>query len=385
MNYKEQTMTRYILLLAAAIMLASCSHKKPEQDNTEQAETDTSLVKLTPLQIKNAGIQIGNPVVTQASGILKLQGSIDVPPQSTVSVSFPLGGYLKRTDLLPGVHVRRGQVLGVLEDMQYIQLQQDYLSAKERELFAETEYKRQFELNASKASSDKVLQQARTEMETQRISMRSLAQKLELIGLNPRHLSSTSISKSVNILSPIDGFVSKVNVNIGKYTSPTDVLFELVNPKDIHLALNVFEKDVNQLSIGQQVITYTTAHPEIKYDAEIILISKNLNEDRMANVHCHFEKFDASLLPGMFMNAEVKINNQTALAVAEQAVVKWQNKNYVFTDQGKNTFRMAPVTIGNLNDGQQQISGQSITANTKLVTQNAYALLMKLKNNAEEE
>ncbi len=378
-------MTRYILLLTAAVMLASCSHNKTEQENNEQAETDTSLVKLTPLQIKNADIQVGTPVVTQASGILKLQGSIDVPPQSTVSVSFPLGGYLKRTDLLPGVHVRKGQVLGVLEDMQYIQLQQDYLSAKEKEIFAETEYKRQSELNASKASSDKVLQQALTEMETQRITMRSLAQKLELIGINPRRLSSTSISKSVNILSPIDGFVSKVNVNIGKYTSPTDVLFELVNPKDIHLALNVFEKDVNQLSIGQRVITYTTAHPEVKYEAEIILISKNLNEDRVANVHCHFEKFDASLLPGMFMNADVKINNQTALAVAEQAVVKWQNKYYVFTDQGQNTFRMVPVTIGNLNGGQQQITAQSITANTKLVTHNAYALLMKMKNNAEEE
>ncbi len=378
-------MTRYILLLAAAVTLASCSHKKPEQESTEQAETDTLLVKLTSLQIKNAGIQVGTPVLTQASGILKLQGSIDVPPQSTVSVSFPLGGYLKRTDLLPGVHVRRGQVLGVLEDMQYIQLQQDYLSAKERELFAETEYKRQLELNASKASSDKVLQQARTEMQTQRITMQSLAQKLELIGINPRHLSSNNISKSVNILSPIDGFVSKVNVNIGKYTSPTDVLFELVNPKDIHLALNVFEKDVNQLSVGQRVITYTTAHPEMKYEAEIILISKNLNEDRMANVHCHFEKFDASLLPGMFMNAEVQVNNQTALTVTEQAVVKWQNKYYVFTDQGHNTFRMVPVTTGNQNNRQQQISGQSITANTKLVTQNAYALLMKMKNNAEEE
>jgi cobalt-zinc-cadmium efflux system membrane fusion protein len=379
-------MTRYILLLATAIILASCSHKKAEQESAAQeAETDTSLVKLTPLQIKNAGIQIGTPVVTQASGILKLQGSIDVPPQSTVSVSFPLGGYLKRTDLLPGVHVRKGQILAVLEDMQYIQLQQDYLSAKERELFTETEYKRQLELNASKASSDKVLQQARTEMETQRITMRSLAQKLELIGINPRRLSSTSISKSVNILSPIDGFVSKVNVNIGKYTSPTDVLFELVNPKDIHLALNVFEKDVNLLSIGQRVITYTTTRPEIIYEAEIILISKNLNEDRMANVHCHFEKFDASLLPGMFMNAEVKVNNQTALAVAEQAIVKWQNNYFVFTDQGQNTFRMAPVTMGNLNNGQQQISGQSITASTKLVTQNAYALLMKMKNNAEEE
>ncbi len=380
------TMKRYILPGFIAIaMLTACGDKKAPQEETEAAPTDTTLVSLTATQFKNAGIEIGKPTSSQVSGVLRLQGSIDVPPQSTVSVSFPLGGYLKRTELLPGVHVYKGQVLAVLEDMQFIQIQQDYLSAREKELFAEKEYKRQQELNASKASSDKVTEQAKVEMETQKINMRSLAQKLELIGINPNRLNANNISKSVNILSPIDGFVSKVNVNIGKYTSPTDVLFELVNPKDIHLALDVFEKDVNQLAIGQKVITYTTDKPDKKYEAEIILISKNLNEDRMANVHCHFEKFDANLLPGMFMNAEVEVTNNTGLTVKDEAVVRWQNKHYVFVSQGNNTFKMVEVTLGNANAGMQQISTLTLTTNTDIVTKNAYSLLMKLKNSAEEE
>lgn len=377
-------MKKYIALCLLAALFAACGEQKAKQE-AEETEQDTTLVKLTAAQIKNAGIVVGSPVMSKVNGILKLQGAIDVPPQSTVSVSFPLGGYLKSTDLLPGVHVRKGQVLGILEDMQFIQMQQDYLSAKERFQFAETEYRRQQELNASKATSDKVFQQAKAEMETQRILMRSLAQKLELIDINPKRLTSANISKSVHILSPIDGFVSKVNVNIGKYTSPTDVLFELVNPKDIHLALDVFERDVNQLAIGQKVITYTTNNPDKKYEAEIILISKNLNEDRMASVHCHFEKFDASLLPGMFMNAEVQVANRTALTVPEEAVVRWQNKFYVFTAAGGNTFRIVPVTPGYQSNGQQQIEGEGINANSKLVTKNAYALLMKMKNSAEDE
>ncbi|RFZ94120.1 efflux RND transporter periplasmic adaptor subunit [Mucilaginibacter conchicola] len=379
-------MKTYILsILAATVLFASCGGEKPKKEAKEEKQADTLMVTLTPAQMKNAGIQTGMPSNENVSGVLKLQGSIDVPPQSTVSVSFPLGGYLKRTELLPGAHVRKGEVLGVLEDMQFIQIQQDYLSAREKELFAEKEYKRQQELNASKASSDKVMEQARTEMETQRINMRSLAQKLELIGINPNRLTAGNISKSVNIYSPIDGFVSKVNVNIGKYTSPTDVLFELVNPKDIHLALNVFEKDVNQLSVGQKVITYTTDNPDKKYEAEIILISKNLDEDRMASVHCHFEKFDASLLPGMFMNAEVEVKNATALTVNEDAVVRWQNKHYVFVDQGNNNFKITPVALGNANAGKQQVSGEGLTDKTTIVTKNAYALLMKLKNSAEDE
>ncbi|MBL4675162.1 MAG: efflux RND transporter periplasmic adaptor subunit [Mucilaginibacter sp.] len=379
-------MKTYILsILAATALFASCGGEKPKEEAKEEKPADTSMVTVTPAQMKNAGIETGTPSNETVSGVLKLQGSIDVPPQSTVSVSFPLGGYLKRTELLPGAHVRKGEVLGVLEDMQFIQIQQDYLSAREKELFAEKEYKRQQELNASKASSDKVMEQARTEMETQRINMRSLAQKLELIGINPNRLTAGSISKSVNIYSPIDGFVSKVNVNIGKYTSPTDVLFELVNPKDIHLALNVFEKDVNQLSVGQKVITYTTDNPQKKYEAEIILVSKNLDEDRMASVHCHFEKFDATLLPGMFMNAEVEVKNATALTVAEDAVVRWQSKHFVFVEQANNNFKITPVALGNANAGKQQVSGAGITDKTKIVTKNAYALLMKLKNNSEEE
>ncbi|MBE9583577.1 efflux RND transporter periplasmic adaptor subunit [Mucilaginibacter sp. JRF] len=379
-------MKKYIPILSFAVLLISaCGNNKDTEKQQEETVADTNIVKLTPQQIKNAGVETGTPQHGEISGMLILQGSIDVPPQSTISVSFPLGGYLKSTELLPGVHVKRCQVLGVLEDMQFIQLQQDYLSAKEKYLFAGAEHKRQLELNASKASSDKVLQQSKTEMESQRIAMQALAQKLNLIGINPARLTPANISKSVNILSPIDGFVAKVNVNIGKYTSPTDVLFELVNPKDIHLALNVFEKDVNQLRIGQRVIAYTNDHPEKKYEAEILLISKNLDQDRMATVHCHFEEFDSSLLPGMFMNAEVAVKNKKALTVNEDAVVRWQNKHYVFKESGNNTYRMSEVTPGEVNGGREEINGAGIDSATRIVTKNAYALLMKMKNSAEDE
>ncbi|PWV46137.1 efflux RND transporter periplasmic adaptor subunit [Chitinophaga sp. S165] len=375
-------MRQYLFLY---LLFVACNSHKTTEEPAAEASVDSSVVTLTGEQIKNAGIETGYPSTMAVSGTLRLQGTIDVPPQSTVSVSFPLGGYLKRTDLLPGAHVSKGQVLGVLEDMQFIQLQQDYLLAKEKFTFADTEFKRQQELNASKASSDKVLQQSKAEMESQRITMQALARKLELIGINPQHLNAANISKSVNILSPISGFVSKVNVNIGKYTAPTDVLFELVNPNDIHLALSVFEKDVNQLSVGQKVVAYNNEHPDKKYTAEILLISKNLDEDRMATVHCHFHQFDASLLPGMFMNAEVAVNNATALTVSEAAIVRWQNNFYVFADKGQHTFEMVQVTPGNIHEGQEQFSAPGVDTSTRVVTRNAYALLMKMKNSGDEE
>ena len=70
------------------------------------------------------------------------------------------------------------------------------------------------------------------------------------------------MSRSINVYSSIDGFVSKVNVNIGKYVNPTDVLFELINPEDIHLNLKVFEKDLDKLSIGQKIVAFNNNQPE---------------------------------------------------------------------------------------------------------------------------
>jgi cobalt-zinc-cadmium efflux system membrane fusion protein len=111
--------------------------------------------------------------------------------------------------LLPGMHVNKGEAIAVIEDQQYIQLQQDYLTAKARIGYLENEYNRQKDLNQNKASSDKVFQQAEAEYRSQQVLISSLAEKLQLIGISVRNISASKISRSVNIYSPITGFVSK--------------------------------------------------------------------------------------------------------------------------------------------------------------------------------
>lgn len=378
-------MKAYIMLLAAIILAASCgSNKQETAANTSEPAVATQ-VSLNSEQLKTAGVVLGKAEIKPVSATLKLNGVIEVPPQNMVSVSFPLGGYLRSSKLLPGMRVRKGEELAVMEDAQFIQIQQDYLLAKSKLALSEAEYLRQQGLNADKASSDKVFQIARNEFETQKIMLRALEEKLRLIGLNPADLTENNLSRSVSVRSPIAGFVSKVNVNIGKYTAPTDVLFELVNPEDIHLALTVFEKDVPKLAAGQKVMAYTSDEPTKKYPASVLLISKSLDENRAAEVHCHFEKYDqGSLVPGMFMNAEVEIKTEKGLLVPESAVVRWQNQFYVFVEAGDGAFEMTPVELGVAQNGQQLIVPLEDLSEKNIVLQNAYNLLMKLKNSAEE-
>jgi cobalt-zinc-cadmium efflux system membrane fusion protein len=204
---------KYIILAAAAIVfLMACGSNNKTGEGVSAAIQD-SFITLTESQMKNADIETAKPATKEISSILKVNGKVDVPPQNMVSISVPLGGYLKTTKLLPGMHINKGEVIAVMEDQQYIQLQQDYLTAKAAIGYLENEYTRQKELNQSQASSDKVYQQAEAAYRSQRILITSLAQKLQLAGINTERISETNISRSVNIYSPITGYVSKVNVS----------------------------------------------------------------------------------------------------------------------------------------------------------------------------
>lgn len=372
-----------ILILLTLLMLVSCTSEKT--DNTEAPVSNETTVSITDAQYKTAGIRTGKIEKRSISTTLKLNGKIDVPPQNMVSVSIPLGGFLKSSKLLPGMRIKKGDVLAVMEDQQYIQLQQDYLTAKSKLIYFEKEYTRQKELNQSKASSDKFFQQTEMDFKTQKIAVSALAEKLRLIHINPEQLSEDNLSRNVNVYSSIDGFVSKVNVNIGKYVNASDVLFELINPEDIHLNLKVFERDLAQLSIGQKLSAYNNTQPEKKYACEIILISQDLATDRSAEVHCHFDNYDKALLPGMYMNADVSVNVADQWAIHSDAIVSFEGKDFIVVEEKPMHFTLVEIVKGSSENGytgirpvqELDLEKQSIVIN------GAYSLLMQSKTKAE--
>jgi membrane fusion protein, heavy metal efflux system len=375
---------KYLFFITTLLVLqTACSNNK--EVATEKETENSNSITLTSQQIKAGNISTGTITQQLINESLQLNGEIDVPPQNIVSVSFPLGGYLKKTSLLPGMHVSKGESIAIIEDQALIQLQQDYLMAKTKLTLTHLEYDRQKTLNETKASADKLLQQAQAEYESQRILVKALDEKLRLAGINTVQLNEATISRKVSITSPINGFVSKVNVNIGKYVQPQDILFELIDPTDFHAALTVFEKDINKLNAGQKVSISFVDEPEKKYNAEIILVTKNVDESRSGLVHCHFINMPTNLKPGMFITAQVELNNTTANVLPEEAIVRFENKEYVFVENNNNQFIATPVTTGTRSNGWVQVKTDATLLDKKVVIKNAFTILSMLKNTAEEE
>ena len=376
-----------ILAIAGiSLMLACTANKKEEQkvvaSSMKQDSTILNVVRLTAAQLKTANLTTGQVQNRDMHQVLKVNGLIDVPPSNIVSISIPLGGYLKKTNLIPGMFVKKGALLAVIEDPIYIQLQQDYLTAKSRLAYLEADYIRQQDLNMTKSTSDKIYQLAKSDFESQKYLVKSLQEKLKLIGIDPTQLNETSISRSINFNAPIGGYVTKVNVNIGKYVTPTDVLFEIVDPSDLHVRLIVYENDVSNLKIGNEVIFTTNNDISKKYVAHVAVITPNINEERTTDVHCHLVNENVRLYPGTYVNAEISLNNAKVDALPEESIVKWENKPFVFIKQLDQSYKLVAVELGVTTNGfievKTNLKGQDIVLN------NAYTLLMKLKNSVEE-
>lgn len=385
MNSYKKYFSITLVIIVAMVILASCGDSKSTDTPESPTSINENVVVLSERQFKLANIQSAPIEEKLISSIIRLNGKIELPPQNAISISVPMGGYLKSTDIMEGSPIKKGQVLAILEDPKFIELQQEYLTAKAQFKMNEIEYNRQRALNESKTTSDKVLEQAKTNYEIQQITIKSLEQKLRLIGLNPENIQADNITRSLPVISPINGYVTSIHANIGKYLAPGEVLFELIDPSSIHLVLTAYEKDIPHLSVGQKLIASSNTSSEKKYPCTIKLINPNLSNQNAVMIHCTFDTANASLLPGMFMNAEIEVSSKKSKALPTDAIVRYGNKHFVFIDNGNYHYEMYEVIPGSTENGYTSIELNDEISNARFVTHGAYSLLMAMKNVMDEE
>ncbi|RAJ79251.1 cobalt-zinc-cadmium efflux system membrane fusion protein [Chitinophaga dinghuensis] len=385
-------LNKYIYLpvsLFATLMMLSCGSKK-ETAGESHADHDESpdQVEVSSTQYRTAGITLGSPEWKEISSAIKVNGLLDVPPQQQVSVSVPMGGFIRQTTLLQGMPVKKGQVIAVLENLDYIQLQQDYLEAKSQLEYATAEYQRQQELAKENVNALKTLQQTKAAWQSLTVKEKALKEKLAVLNINMNALAKNEIQRTINIYAPISGYVTQVNVNLGQSVTPADVLFRIVNTEHLHAELTVFEKDVPRLKIGQ-LVNFTLANESKPRKATVHLIGREISNDRTIRVHCHLNEEDTQLLPGTYLQATIETGAAKVKALPETAVVNFENKNYVFAKTQVQdsiiAFKMIEVQKGNTEAGYTEVGFPAGAPEKDLVVRGAYDLLAKMKNSGEHE
>jgi cobalt-zinc-cadmium efflux system membrane fusion protein len=300
---------------------------------------------------------------------------------------------------LQGLRVRKGQALAVVEHQDVIALQQEFLEVRSRLEFAEAEFKRQEALQKENINAVKTFQQTASDYKSLKARLYALKQRLALIGIHGDNLQESGITGTYTITSPIDGYVAEVNVTLGKFVSPNDVVCRIINNTHLHAELTVFERDAPKIRDGQRV-RFTLVNETEERTAKVFMIGREITKDRTLRVDAHLEKDDSRLVPNTALQALVELGEQPVSAVADDALVSASGKDYIYivaedsseksqqagtkdtTENGAHKrFQMIEVkrgvSVGGWTEVSLPLSFDAARAN--IVVKGAYSLLSKMQ------
>lgn len=335
--------------LTAVLNSCGTDHKAADghEQDTTKAAADTQkeairteeapvIASLTEEQIKATGITMGNIEQKNLTAIIKANGALRVPNNNKANATSLYGGVIKTLKVQLGDYVQKGQVIATIENPQFIQLQEEYLTLGSRILLAEQEMQRQKELHEGNAGATKNLQSATAELNALRARKASLQKQIQLMGINPNRISTSNLQSALLVTSPVSGTVSNEFAKIGSYVDVSSPVVEIVDNSLLHLDLQVFEKDLPFIKAGQTVNFILTNNPAITYTARVFKIGSSFeNESKTIAVHCTVTGNKKGLIDGMNITGMISAENVQAPAVPNEAIVEADGKFYIFVQTGK--------------------------------------------------
>ena len=124
-----------LLMLSSMLLVTNCGKKEQttEKENISKEaqaheEETENIVSLTEEQMQSVGIELGKVEQKELTATIKANGNLSVPNNSKGNATSLYGGVIKTLRVQIGSYVKKGQVIATIENAQFIQLQEDYLT-----------------------------------------------------------------------------------------------------------------------------------------------------------------------------------------------------------------------------------------------------------------
>ncbi|MBU2921908.1 efflux RND transporter periplasmic adaptor subunit [Winogradskyella psychrotolerans] len=371
---------KYLHIIIFALLITACEKEKNNVLGVTPTEEVHEDITVTQAQFKSENMAFGNIEEFDFNEGIKVNGMIDVPPQNKSSISTFIGGYVTKTPLLIGSEVKKGQLLVTLENPEYVEIQQNYLEVAEQLNYLKSEFNRQKTLFDEQITSEKNYLKAESTYKSNLAHYNGLRKKLQMMHINPQRVEQGTISSSINLYAPIDGFVTKVNVSNGTYVSPSDVILEIVDTHHVHLELSVFEKDIMAIKKGQKIRFQIPEASDQTFNADVHLVGTTIDgESRRVQVHGHIDNDEDHFIVGMFVDAEIITDSTKRIGLPKEAIISLEEANYVLVLKTKenNEFHLekVKVTIGKATEDVVEILNSEDLKDKKILVKGIGMLL----------
>ena len=303
---------KHTILCVLAILTAcnSATNTKQEMPTSVTADSVTVISPdSTAYSQPYDSTSIDGTTAATAINKVSFNGTLIVPPQNFASVTMLMGGIIRSVNLLPGNYVKKGTLLATLDNPDFISLQQTFLESQAQTEYLKSEYNRQLVLSKEEVASVKKLEQSKADYLSMKSKMEAAAAQLSLLGISTQSLLKNGITPALEIKAPVNGYIGKVKVNVGKYLNEGDILCEIINKQETLLRLTTYEKDLKDIRLGAKVWFRVNGMGTKTFEAKLISIGQEVDEtSRSLEVFAKVISEDPTFRPGMYVTAQIEKN-----------------------------------------------------------------------------
>ncbi len=379
-------------------LLAGCGNKSVEEEgNDEKAqevggddeEGEEGEVHLSQLKFNSLGIKVDEIPTRPLSAVVEANGQLEVPPQHEATVTAILGANVTSIKVIEGDKVKKGQTLATLAHPNLSQLQTNYVRTYNQMQFLEKDYERQKKLYEENVGSGRTFQQTQADYLSMKGEVKGYESQLRQLSLNVERVQNGDIYQNVPVVSPIEGFIEKVEIRIGQFVDPKKEMFMVVNNDHIHADLMVFEKDVYKVKKDQDIFFTVESVPGATLKAKIYSVGKQFEQNPKAvHVHAEIDQKEDFLIPGMYINGRIHTGEKPVLALPESAIIEEDGKPYIFIANAPHqeddeigwSFKAVEIRTGLVDEGWVEIKLlEPLPEGSKVAWDNAYYLIAEMK------
>ncbi len=214
---------RNLVLVLLFMSFLECSQKKKSEISINPQQT----FRLEKENMAMLGLTVESLLVINEYEEVKIPGAIDINTGQKYLISLPYPGFIKEIKIKKGGKVHKGQVLAILNNIEFLEQKIQYLDAIINLDFYKKNYARQGELAIEQATSIKKMEIAEMQYKRAELTYTGLKEKLEILGIQTHTLTRETLNDLAYLYAPVSGIVSQIDVNHGQYCTQNKVAFVL--------------------------------------------------------------------------------------------------------------------------------------------------------------
>ncbi len=168
---------------------------------------------------------------------------------------------------------------------------------------------------------------------------------------------SRNVPNSIEWSSPRDGIILERGAIEGMRVQPGGVLFRVADHSVVWALIDVAERDLGAISMGQPVSVRARSFPGREFSGKVEVVYPEINrETRTARIRVDLQNPDLLLRHDMYVDARIDTGvREPVLSVPESAVLDTGSRQAVFVDKGDGRFEPRDVRLGRRGGGYVEI------------------------------